>query len=34
MKFLNFIKEVLFSKFWIKAIALLLAFLVVFLLYL
>lgn len=33
MKFLNWLKEVLFSKFWIKAIALLLAFLVVFILY-
>lgn len=32
MRFWNFLKEVFFSKFWIKAIALLLAFLVVFLL--
>lgn len=33
MKFLNWLKEVLFSKFWIKAISFLLAFLIVFILY-
>ena len=32
MKFLNFLKEVFVSKFWIKALSLLLAFFVVFLL--
>lgn len=32
MKFLNFLKGVFISKFWIKAIALILAFFVVFLL--
>jgi len=32
MRFLNFLKEVFCSKFWIKAIALGLAFLVTFLL--
>ena len=32
MRFLNFLKEVFFSKFWIKAMALALAFLVTFLL--
>ncbi len=33
MKFLNWLKDVLFSKFWMKAISLLLAFLIVFILY-
>ena len=32
MKFFEFLKRALFSKFWVKAIALLLAFFVVFLL--
>lgn len=32
MKFFNFLKNVFFSKFWIKAMSLLLAFLVVILL--
>ena len=32
MKFLNFLKEVFISRFWIKALSLLMAFLVVFLL--
>ena len=32
MKFLEFLKKVFFSKFWIKAIALVLAFVVVILL--
>lgn len=32
MKFIRFIKDLFFSKFWIKAISLLLAFIVVILL--